>query len=118
MTKKAIPMSRRTLLTALPASGAAAVYPLSALADAPTPIIGLFRQWERANKDAQGASQEERDRAVDLMTALESRMLALPSQSVADLAAKIAVYSSWGDFELPGREHMLWREMEALIAAA
>lgn len=81
-----------------------------------TPIMRLFRQWEQARAEAQVTTEEACERAVDRMMELEDQMLALPSQCPADVAAKVASYTSWGDFDLPGRESRLWTDLRGLVA--
>ncbi len=112
-------MTRRSILTALPATGAAIALPFSAKADTSTPVMRLFHQWEQARSGLSlRHSEEECDRAVDRMTQLEDQMIALPSQNMSDLAAKIVAYSSWGDFGLPGPENKLWTELQSLVSDA
>lgn len=111
-------VSRRALLAAFPATatGAALGLPQPAQASTDTPIMRLYRQWEQARSDCNYAFDEECDRCVDLMGALEDQMLDLRCECIGDLAAKIAALTSWGDFGVIPDEVKLWEEIRALIA--
>ncbi len=111
-------MSRRTLLAALPATGIALAPYTLAFASQPTPILILFREWEAARANANGVSDDDCEKFVARMTSLEDQMSEIPSRTVADLAAKIAAYSSWGDFALPNEPHPIWNDMRQHLSAA
>lgn len=93
-------MSRRSLLTALPLGGAALALPAMAGAGDDTPILRLFRQHQ-AILDAAGAhistadgevEDEELDRLYYRRSdRIENELMALPSTSAADFAAKFIV---------------------------
>lgn len=110
-------VTRRLFIIGLPATGASWSLPVPISAKTPTPVIRLFRQWEQALIEANGVSEEDCDMAVKQMAAIERQMLAVPSANMADLAAKIIAFSSWGALGLPEREHELWAEMRTMISA-
>lgn len=110
--------SRRTLLKGLTASGGVLALAHVAGTNTPTPVIRLYRRWEVARAELSGASDDDCDRLGDRLLELEEQMLALPSQNAADLAAKIAAYSHWGDFALPEPDSSIWAEIGSLIASA
>jgi hypothetical protein len=110
--------SRRTLLKGLTASGGVLALAHASRTHTPTPIIRLYRRWEVARAELCGASDDDCDRLADRLFELEDQMLALPSQSAADIAAKIAAYSHWGDAALPEPGSALWTEIGSLIASA
>lgn len=85
----------------------------------PTQVMRLFRQWEQDRSNTiHLESEEECDRAFDRMSEIEKQMIALPSQNMADLAAKIIAYTCWGDFELPDHGSNLWTELKSLVSDA
>lgn len=102
-----------------PAQGAA----LNPLPSASTPVMSLFREWTRLYDHANDPSTSEADSeaATDAQLDLEKVLLATPSQTVADFAAKVAAFTSWGVFSLPAEEDdptfVLWAEARALIGA-
>lgn len=113
-------MSRRTLLTALPASGAALALPnltgAATLAD--TPVMALFREWRRLHEAGFGPmTEEEADEVSDRMSLLAKRMMAVPSDSAADLAAKVIALTGFGTFDLSdGFASDFWVELRQLTA--
>ncbi|WP_424990646.1 hypothetical protein [Fluviibacterium sp. S390] len=109
-------ISRRTLLTAVPASGVALALPTDA--QTATPIQRLYEQWLVLWDEVENLSADDQiDRATDRLIALENQMIELPSQCTADLAAKIAAYTRWGDCpELPQPGGLLWEELRMQIA--
>lgn len=82
----------------------------SRLAPAPqeSEIMRLFREWQWLfDNDPPGVADLVADDAImsahtDRMVALADRMLALPSTSPADFAAKLLAYTNYGDFDLDG----------------
>ncbi len=111
-------ISRRTLLTAVPASGVALALPTCASAGNQTPILKLYAKWQDACDEADNlCTDEEIDNAVDHLVALEDQMMELRSECAADLAAKIGSYTRWGECpDLPPLESPFWDELRVLIA--
>lgn len=107
MTKFAT-MSRRTLLTALPASGVALALPAAAMADQPDPLVPLYREWldarrawrELADLPGNGNWDDPRSLAAEAReNAAEEAMLTLKPTSlegIGALAALAWVYVSPG----------------------
>ena len=101
-------IDRRTLLTALPASGAALVLPSSGTAHSPDPVVLLYHEWLNARQEwrelAELPGNEDWDDPRSLAAearelAAEGKMLALtPStlEGVGALAALAWIYVSPG----------------------
>lgn len=70
-----------------------------------TPIMALFRQWETEWRDEEG----------DIL-AVERKMLALPSSSAADFAAKLIAHTGYGAFAVDDGSP-LFKEALALTGA-
>ena len=75
---------------------------VKAPAAADTPVMTLFREWEatwsRAGSEAETLPQSEINALMDACNDLEARMLALPSLSAVDFAAKYIAHSGYGGF--------------------
>lgn len=80
-------------------------------------IMELFRHWESARKKslAPNASGADRERYFSQMMSLEKQMLNCRAESAADIAAKVAAYTNWGDFELPEYPSGIWEDIRALL---
>ncbi|MEM1428601.1 MAG: hypothetical protein AAGG09_04000 [Pseudomonadota bacterium] len=108
MTKNAIPMSRRTLLTALPATGAALALPAAAASREADPLVPLYHEWldarrewrELADLPGNGNWDDPRSLAAEAReNAAEDAMLTLKPTSlegIGALAALAWVYVSPG----------------------
>lgn len=110
-------MSRRTILAALLASCAALALPDVASASEATPMMRLFREWQELGSacDAGNLPDFECDAIALRMLRLEDEMCATPSQTAADLAAKVIALTSGNFFELPSEpDHPFWQEVSAL----
>ena len=113
--------SRRALLKGAPSAALAIVAggATAAHAAAPSPILELFREWQvlHAAADEPGISDEKCDAICDQYHRLEDQMLALPSTSAADLAAKLCAYTGFGMFDLHENvAHELWDEARELLS--
>jgi hypothetical protein len=110
-------LTRRSLLRASPALLAPCLLAGPALAEAETPILRLFREWDAAEADVNDRDlpidDAELDRAVESIHALEERIEAEPITCLADLAAKFMVSTVYGDFPA---EKALVAEIEAILA--
>ncbi|RME99984.1 MAG: hypothetical protein D6773_12135 [Alphaproteobacteria bacterium] len=89
--------------------------PRNTFARTESPILRLFHEYERLRPALEAAGDEaEADRLYDRMSVLEAEMMALPSVTAADFAAKTIRDSCRGvmfsDWETGG----LWIEARAL----
>lgn len=116
-------LSRRSLLGAVPAAGLAGfmagAIPVSAAA-APSPVMELLAEWKATLAVAEdpATAEDVAERAFNRMGEIENEMVALPSATAQDLAAKICAWSAFGDLGLDGDgSDALWAEMKALVAA-
>lgn len=105
-------VTRRTLLRASPAF-CVGLLPAQAAADADTPILRLFREWDALQAYWNGAPEDEEDALLAEDTRLESAIEAEPVTCLADLTAKIVVSSCYGDFALA---KAIATECEAILA--
>ena len=129
MTKKAVPTSRRTLLTALPVTSVALALPAPIFGEpeADTPILRLFRQ-HRKIIDAAGAhvcaaegkaEDEELERLFYRRAdRIEAELMALPCTCAADFAAKVIVDTCQGGLFSDWETGAIWQEARALTASA
>ncbi|MGI6854376.1 hypothetical protein [Mesorhizobium sp. 1B3] len=78
-----------------------------------SPVMQLFQQWQATYHSADDTPDEVCDALMGVCSELEERMMALPSISAADLAAKLVVTTSYGDFEFDS-ESDLYAEILAL----
>lgn len=124
MTKSAT-MSRRTLLTMLPASGVALALPAAA-DPGQTEILRLFHRHQKIKLAARDhvctatgkGEDEELERLFYRHTdKLEDDMMALPSTCAADLAAKMIVAHCDGDFSCLSWDDPVWIEARRITAA-
>lgn len=95
-------ITRRAALAAVPAFGLVPI--ASAEAEPISTVLSLFREWEVLYRRAGDMSWEEEIASglLDQCRDVEKRMMALPSRSAADFAAKLIVGTAYGDFLLPG----------------
>lgn len=93
-------MSRRTLMTALPASGAALALPGVAMADQPDPLVPLYYEWLDARRTWREMSElpgnedwdDPRSVAAEAReSAAAEQMLALKPKSLEGIAALAAL---------------------------
>ena len=116
--------SRRQLLKLAPAAGMAALLAgaVPVIAQAETPVMAVFREWAALHQRlcAAETTEQEGDGICGLMSEVEGRLKALPSQQPADFVAKIVVMSNYGDFALPDdRENpLLWDEARRALGVA
>ncbi|MEQ5870029.1 hypothetical protein J4E08_08955 [Sagittula sp. NFXS13] len=93
-------MSRRALLTALPASGVALALPAVTMADRPDPLVPLYREWrdarrtwlELADLPGNGDWDDPRSLAAEAReNAAEEAMLTLKPTSLEGIGALAAL---------------------------
>ena len=89
-------LSRRSLLGALPATGAMLILPVASVSDART-IEGLFVQWWKLRCQLNQSGQWPPEHLWDAWRALEDQILTMPTETPADLARKLFVVTD-GDF--------------------
>jgi hypothetical protein len=83
-----------------------------------SPIMVLFREWETTFAEPgkrPNLTNEEHSQLIDRCGEIEKRMMALPSQGPADVAAKLIAATSFGGFCL-GEDSPLIAEAKALVA--
>lgn len=117
-------MSRRTLLIALPASGAALTLPAAAQPDE-TEIMCLFRKHQEIMAAARvhvcaATGMDEDDELENLFfrhaNRIEDDMMALPSTCAADMAAKMIVAHGSGDLSCVPWDDSVWIEARQITA--
>lgn len=116
-------MNRRTFLAAAPA--AVAVPPVTALSDmAASPIMTLFREYQRLSETAQSHVCIEDDDNAELerlfyreRDQIGERILSLPCVCASDFAAKLIVDTCQGMLFSEWDTGDLWREARALVGA-
>jgi len=117
-------MSRRTLLTALPATGVALALPAAA-ETGQTEILRLFHRHQAIKETARThvctATGKGEDDELEFLfyrhtDRLESEMMALPSTCAADMAAKMIVAHCDGDFSCLPYDDPVWIEARALTS--
>lgn len=64
-----------------------------------SPVVKLFQEWQATYHSADNTPDEVCNALMEVCSGLEEQMMALPSVSAADLAAKLVVATSYGDFE-------------------
>jgi hypothetical protein len=110
-------VTRRSLLRASPALLAPSFLASQALASTDTSILRLFRESDAAGAEVNDRDRpiddEEFDRAVEHIHALQERIESEPITCLADLAAKFMVSTVYGDFPA---EKALFAEIEAVLA--
>lgn len=86
-----------------------------------TPVMALFRQWQEAFRLGNDLSNsvEASEAWGSRMSEIEDEMLSIPSQTMGDVAAKIAAWTSFGDFTLSDTsDQRIWDEIKALVGVA
>lgn len=102
-------MDRRQLLSRLPimtTAVAAAVHGPTAMAaaDEPSELMRLFSAWDACDRAAWDVESDEQSDAIcDRMRQLETAMMAIPAATAVEFAAKLIVFTSYGDW-MPSRE--------------
>lgn len=112
-------MNRRTVLGMAPAAIAVGVVPAFAQTD--TPVMALFRKWERFNAqmnggEARALDDEEFDARMQDLNELGQRLMETPAQNAQDIVAKVISWTDSGGFELPGNDEPFWAEARAVVA--
>lgn len=111
--------SRRRLVAGLAAAGV--VLPGVGAAAEESEMLSLYRRYCALDAEAAAdrrLSEEEREvRFWAEMDRVEARMMALPSTSAADLAAKMLVAHGHGDHTCLPESDPAWREALALVGA-
>lgn len=113
-------VNRRQILAASPAVCLGAVIRgTAAAAQAETPVMRLFREWQPIadwlnGPEGDTASQPDFHRVNAVRLALEDRMIGEPAQSATDVLAKMVAYTHYGEGDVPPR---IWPEARALVAA-
>jgi hypothetical protein len=119
-------LSRRTFLTALPASGAAFALPVAVQAGQ-TEILRLFHRHQAIMEAARthvciSAVKDEDDELEYLFyrhtDRLEEEMMTLPVTCAADLAAKMIVAHCGGEFTCLSFDDAVWIEARLLTGSA
>lgn len=121
-------MSRRTLLTALPASGVALTVPQIAQATTTdTPILRLFREHQKIKRATHAfletAGPEISDEYIEARFSthtdrIEDEMMATPATCAADMAAKMIAAHCNGEFSCLGWDDPVWLEARQLTGSA
>ena len=121
--------TRRALLKAAPAltlvgAGTAQGMAPNTMPSTETPVMVLFREWERINAEMLAAyaadDDQAGDRAHDARWAHEQILIHEPSRCDRDLLLKIVAWTAAGESDLEcGNTHLstVWAEMRALIGA-
>ena len=101
-------MDRRQLLSRLPliptavaavAGGAACV-----AGDEPSELMRLFSAWDACDRAAWDVETDAQSDAIcDRMRQLETAIMAIPATTAGEFAAKLIVFTSYGDW-LPSHE--------------
>jgi len=121
-------MNRRDLLTAALAAPLAAV-PAVAVAETDTPVMALFREWNKALADERDLDAQYRkqpcdeiealaDAAADRRYQIELQMIEVKSEDARDVLAKIAAWTDYGVFQFDEGDKRLthvWAEARALV---
>jgi hypothetical protein len=74
-----------------------------------TPVMVLFRRWQRAYTKMQADVGEQfYDTLNDACAALEMQIVATPAVDAQDILAKLVAYMNYGAFPLESREAIGW----------
>jgi len=118
-------MDRREALKATAYSVGLIVSPTSVPAgsqDHNTPILRLFRQRcavrDQINNVPSGTSDETMDAEIEVLRAIEARLMQLPTICVADFAAKAIVDSSDAGYLSEWEDGAFWKEAHALTGCS
>jgi hypothetical protein len=113
-------ITRRAALIGALTSSAALAVPVAANPE--SEIVALFRQWDALwhHTVHLTCSDDEMDGFVDQMTVIWREIVALPARDVRDLAIKVVVHTSHGQFDLSSDDNhegaAIMAEAEALAA--
>lgn len=111
-------MSRREVFLGAAALPVVAALPAQASDD--TPIMALFREWQRLDDEIERPERIEDDDIAalnDRKMEIETKMCAQPSLTGHDLAAKIIAVTDGDDFEISGpNADALWAEINGLVS--
>jgi len=119
-------MSRRTILAALPATGATLALPAAAN-PGKTEILRLFHRYRAIREAAKthvctaiGKGQDDEMESLFWRRTdrLVAEMMALPSTCAADMAAKMIVAHCDGDFTCLSYDDPAWLEARQLTGSA
>ncbi|WP_417676370.1 hypothetical protein [Pseudodonghicola sp.] len=106
-------LTRRALLTTAPAAAALPAYAVEG-----SGIMTLFRQWlamtDKLERLPVNTSDADLDRAYAPRDRLEERLMALPSITAADFAAKIIIDSAQGAVFSDWETGAIWSEARRL----
>lgn len=113
--------TRRDFFKVASATAATAAIPTLASAAQPqevSPVRVLYLRWKDLRNRAadKTISDDDIDLLADEMGDIEAEMLALPSESMADLAIKVTVNTSAFDFAVSGKSAD-WLKREILMLA-
>ncbi len=117
-------LSRRSLLTALPATGAALAVAAPAEAESQTPVMQLFGQWCRMRDRLERISEtvdpgrltnDRMDRLYAPRDRIEARILAEPCQTAGDFAAKMIIETCLGGLAVQWENNPVWQEARFLV---
>lgn len=115
------PITRRSLLSFIPAFGLTTLFADGAEPVVATPIMILFRQWE-ALEDAFGGASGREEAIYEAKRQIEDQILELPAQTAQDVYAQIATWSLHGTEAgfLPERGQTqglaFWERFDAALA--
>ena len=99
-------MDRRQVLTRLPLVpvAVAGLTTETLAAAAPSELMRLFGEWDACDRGAWLVENDEQSDALcDQMGQLETAMMAIPATTAGEFAAKLIVYTGYGDW-LPSRQ--------------
>ncbi len=125
-------INRRTLLTAAPIAALSSALlagdvnaaVAQVLAESDTPVMRLFREWERlietALRDGCTDDGNADDAYWDPVFDIEGRIMVTPSQDARDWIAKALAKSNSGRVELDSSKYNpeLWAEARAMVGGA
>lgn len=113
-------VTRRALITAAPVIALAAVLASGAEPEeTQTPVMALYREWERLLSDAERYGVTGDDMADDRYWAdvydVEDRIFATPATDRGDMMIKICVATGFGQWGI-NHGKQIWAEARALVA--
>jgi hypothetical protein len=85
-----------------------------------TPAMQIFRKWARLYRRAgkPGLSSDQVDRLVDRASRYEKRLMAMPTNSAIEYAAKVLVVTGNGDYGFGDYEARLIADAKQLVGEA
>ena len=110
-------MSRRTILSAVPAAGAVFSVPVIAQGTEPDPVVPLYHEWVSARREWRELSylpgnedwdDPRSEAAMDRQLAIEKRMVALTPTSLEGIGALAAL--AWIDGVSP--TECVWEDLD------